>query len=70
MADHLYRPRPSASGAPLLWLALGVSLLAHLLLLSLGGRLSAPDRPGEAPASQINIRLVRHPAPAAPPTER
>ena len=70
MADHLYRPRPSASSAPLLWVALGVSLLAHLLLLSLGGRASAPDRPGEAPASQINIRLVRHPAPAAPPTER
>ncbi|VEB45638.1 TonB family C-terminal domain [Chromobacterium violaceum] len=49
MADHLYRPRPSASSGPLLWLTLAASLLAHLLILSLGGGAAAPDRRPDPP---------------------
>ncbi|MGY8625342.1 TonB family protein [Chromobacterium violaceum] len=71
MADHLYRPRPSASSGPLLWLTLAASLLAHLLILSLGGGAAAPDRRPDPPAArQISIRLARQEAPAAPRTER
>ncbi|AXE35610.1 energy transducer TonB [Chromobacterium phragmitis] len=70
MADHLHRSRPSASSGPLLWLALAASLLAHLLLFSLGGGRSAPEPQSPPAAGQISIRLIRHPAPVPPPTAR
>ncbi|OHX13614.1 hypothetical protein BI347_08850 [Chromobacterium sphagni] len=69
MADHLYRSRPSAALSHRLWLMVGVSLLAHLLLLSLAGLPPGPPFIAQESAPQISIRL-QQPAPAAPDTAR
>ncbi|POZ63259.1 energy transducer TonB [Chromobacterium alticapitis] len=70
MADRLHRSRPSAPDNRPLWLMAGVSLLAHLALLSLGGFASQPA-PASAPSPlQISLRPRLAPAAAAPATER
>jgi protein TonB len=70
MADHLYRSRPAASSSRLLWLMLGVSLLAHLLLFGLAGPPPAPQPAAIPSARQISIRLQRQPAKIAPIVDR
>ncbi|WP_047236190.1 energy transducer TonB [Chromobacterium subtsugae] len=70
MADHLYRTRLSAPNSRLLWLMAALSLLLHLLLLSLAGLPSGASAPAPESAPQISIRLQSTPAPAPPDITR
>ncbi|QEL57511.1 TonB family protein [Chromobacterium paludis] len=70
MADRLPFLRPHVPDNRPLWLMAGLSLLAHLALLSLGG-FAPPVAPIQPPSPlQITLRPRHAPAPAAPLTER